>query len=146
MLITAKGRYALRLLTCIAQSGTGAKVSLREVAERESLSMKYLEQVARPLVQAGLVQSVRGKGGGYRLAKDPGDISAGDVLRAVESTTLPVACMGLEGAEACPRSSACTTVHFWAGLENVIDRYVDGVTLSDLVQSPTSPADPRISE
>ena len=81
MLISSKGRYALRLAVCIAQAGPEAKVSLREVAEREELSLKYLEQIARPMVSAGLLASVRGKGGGYRLARDPQDILAGDVLR-----------------------------------------------------------------
>ena len=71
MLISSKGRYALRLAVCIAQAGPEAKVSLREVAEHEELSLKYLEQIARPMVSAGLLASVRGKGGGYRLARDP---------------------------------------------------------------------------
>ena len=82
----------MRLAVCIAQAGPEAKVSLREVAEREELSLKYLEQIARPMVSAGLLASVRGKGGGYRLARDPQDILAGDVLRAVEGTTVPVTC------------------------------------------------------
>ena len=114
MLISSKGRYALRLAVCIAQAGPEAKVSLREVAEREELSLKYLEQIARPMVSAGLLASVRGKGGGYRLARDPQDILAGDVLRAVEGTT----------------------VRFWAGLDEVIEKYVDGVTVGDLAAAP----------
>ena len=114
MLISSKGRYALRLAVCIAQAGPDAKVSLREVAEHEELSLKYLEQIARPMVSAGLLASVRGKGGGYRLARDPQDILAGDVLRAVEGTT----------------------VRFWAGLDEVIEKYVDGVTVGDLAAAP----------
>ena len=114
MLISSKGRYALRLAVCIAQAGPEAKVSLREVAEHEELSLKYLEQIARPMVSAGLLTSARGKGGGYRLARDPQDILAGDVLRAVEGTT----------------------VRFWAGLDEVIEKYVDGVTVGDLADAP----------
>lgn len=132
MLISTKGRYALRLMVRIAQADTGEKVSLREVAESEDISLKYLEQLARPLMQAGLLESVRGKGGGYRLAKAPAEVNAGAVLRAVEGTTAPVACLSLEEGVACPRSGKCTTVRFWAGLDDVIERYVDGVTLADL--------------
>ena len=108
MLVSTKGRYALRLMVCVAQAGVKGKVALREVSEREDISLKYLEQLARPLVRAG------------------------DVLRAVEGTTAPVACLDLEEGMACPRAGECTTVRFWAGLDDVIERYVDGVTLADL--------------
>lgn len=132
MLVSTKGRYALRLMIRIAQAGPEGKVSLREVAEGEDISVKYLEQLARPLVHAGLLASVRGKGGGYRLALEASALRAGDVLRAVEGTTSPVACLGLESGATCPRLAECTTVQFWAGLDEVIERYVDGVTLADL--------------
>mgnify|MGYP000264269645 FL=1 len=89
MLVSTKGRYALRLMVCVAQAGAEGKVALREVSEREDISLKYLEQLARPLVQAGLLRSVRGKGGGYALAQEPAAIRAGDVLRAVEGSTAP---------------------------------------------------------
>ena len=82
MLVSTKGRYALRLMVCVAQAGAEGKVALREVSEREDISLKYLEQLARPLVQAGLLRSVRGKGGGYALAQEPAAIRAGHVLRA----------------------------------------------------------------
>lgn len=134
MLISTKGRYALRLMVCVAQGGPGGKVALREVSEREGISLKYLEQLARPLVHDGLVRSVRGKGGGYALAREASDIKAGDVLRAVEGTTAPVACLNLEQQGSCPRANECTTMRFWVGLDDVIERYVDGVTLADLVQ------------
>ena len=133
MLVSTKGRYALRLMVRIANDGDEGKVALREVADREDISLKYLEQLVRPLVQAGLLNSVRGKGGGYVLAKEPTDIRAGDVLRAVEGTTAPVACAALEGDATCPREAECTTVKFWAGLDQVIEEYVDGVTLADLM-------------
>lgn len=135
MLVTTKGRYALRFMMNMVRRGAQGKASLREVSEDEDISPKYLEQLVRPLVQQGLLRSVRGKGGGYILAKDPGDITAGDVLRAVEGTTVPVACMALEGESSCPRSGDCTTVRFWAGLDDVVERYVDGSTLADLADS-----------
>ena len=133
MLVSTKGRYAMRLIIRIANDGGRGKVSLREVADREDISLKYLEQLVRPLVRAGLLNSVRGKGGGYVLAKDPADIKAGDVLRAVEGTTVPVACAALEGDASCPRQTECTTVRFWSGLDRVIEDYVDSVTLADLL-------------
>ena len=132
MLVSTKGRYALRLMVLIARKGSEGKVSLREASEDEGISLKYLEQLVRPLVRAGLLRSVRGKGGGYVLAGDPGKIRAGDVLRAVEGTTAPVACLELDVAEACPRRAECATVGFWLGLDRVIEDYVDGVTLRDL--------------
>lgn len=134
MLVSTKGRYALRLMVDIAQNDFAGRVSLREVSEREAISLKYLEQLVRPLVQAGFLRSVRGKGGGYALAQEASSIRAGDVLRAAEGSTIPVACLGLEEGLDCPRSNTCATVGFWAGLDGVIENYVDGVTLADLAE------------
>lgn len=133
MLVSTKGRYALRLMVRIAQLESRGRVALREVSEHEGISLKYLEQLARPLVQAGLLRSVRGKGGGYALVNDPSTVKVGDVLRAVEGTTAPVACRALEEGAMCPRESSCATVRFWEGLGEAIERYVDGATLADLV-------------
>lgn len=137
MLISAKGRYALRLMVCMAQVGEGAKLSLREVSQQEAISFKYLEQLVRPLMREQLLFGVRGKGGGYTLAKRPDEIRAGDVLRAVEGSTIPVACLGISEDELCPRSTHCSTVRFWAGLEEVIESFVDSVTLADLAETPS---------
>lgn len=135
MLISSKGRYALRLMIYIAAFGdVEGKIALREVAAREDISLKYLEQLVRPLMQAGLLRGVRGKGGGYMLAKPADEIRAGDILRAAEGTTTPVACEGLDGA--CQRAGLCSTVKFWTGLDAVIEEYVDGVTLADLARVP----------
>ena len=146
MLITSKGRYALRLMIYIAAFGgdaaegsangsaPAAKISLREASERERISLKYLEQLVRPLMAAGLLKSVRGKGGGYVLGKPAADIRAGDILRAAEGDKSAVACEGLEGA--CGRSDLCSTVRFWSGLEEAIDTYVDSATLADLAKVP----------
>ena len=139
MLVTTKGRYAMRLMVRIAQQGSGGKVPLRQVAEEEDISLKYLEQVVRPLMAAGLVRSVRGKGGGYALARDAAEIRAGDVLRAAEGSTVPVVCLALgEESGGCPRKDECTTVRFWAGLDKVIEEYVDGSTLADLAERAPS--------
>ncbi|MEF2655091.1 MAG: Rrf2 family transcriptional regulator [Eggerthellaceae bacterium] len=131
MLISTKGRYAMRLMIDLAQGDN--KMSLREIAEYEGISQKYLEQLVRPLTQAGLLVGMRGKNGGYQLAKDKAAISAGDILRAVEGTTIPVACSALETG--CERGSECNAVRFWAGLDHVIEDYVDGATLADLVHN-----------
>lgn len=132
MLVTTKGRYAMRLMIYIA-SLPDRKVALREVAENEDISLKYLEQLAHDMVEAGLLNSVRGHGGGYLLARSAADITAGDILRAAEGTTAPVACAALEeGGVGCPREKECSTISFWAGLDEVIESYVDNVTLADL--------------
>ena len=132
MLISSKGRYALRLMIYIAALGDAeGKIALREVADRERISQKYLEQLVRPLMKAGLLKSVRGKGGGYMMAKDPAEVRAGDILRAVEGSTAPVACDGIDNS-----SDLCSTVKFWRGLDDVIEKYVDGVSLADLAAVP----------
>lgn len=132
MLVTTKGRYAMRLMVYVA-SFPDRKVALREVAENEDISLKYLEQLAHDMVAAGLLKSVRGHGGGYLLGHPADEIRAGDILRAAEGTTVPVACAALEeGGIGCPRESECSTVSFWAGLDSVIENYVDNVTLADL--------------
>ena len=131
MLVTTKGRYAMRLMVYIA-SFPGRKVALREVSENEAISLKYLEQLAHEMVKAELLTSVRGHGGGYLLAREASTIRAGDVLRAAEGTTVPVACAALEDEGSCPRERTCTTVAFWAGLDQIIEDYVDGITLADL--------------
>ena len=119
MLVTTKGRYAMRLMVYISNFPE-RKVSLREVSENEGISLKYLEQLARSMVEAGLLKSARGHGGGYLLTRDAGEIRAGDVLRAAEGTTVPVACAALEEGGECPREQSCTTIAFWAGLDRLV--------------------------
>ena len=133
MLITTKGRYAMRLMIYVANF-PNRNVALREVAEVESLSLKYLEQLAHDMVHANLLVSMRGHGGGYRLARPAGEITSGDVLRAAEGTTVPVACAALEEDGECPREDICSTIAFWSGLDRVIEEYVDGITLADLLE------------
>lgn len=136
MLVTTKGRYAMRLMVYIANFPE-RKVALREVAENEGISLKYLEQLAHEMVRCELLKSARGHGGGYLLARDATEIRAGDVLRAAEGTTVPVACAALEDGGECPREQACSAIAFWTGLDRVIEDYVDGVTLADLAEETT---------
>ena len=135
MLISSKGRYALRLMVYMAQASDGSDtVALRKVSAAEGLSLKYLEQLARSMVKAGYLTSVRGRDGGYKMAVEPAKVSAGDILRAAEGERSTVACEGLEGT--CGRSDLCSTVKFWTGLEETIEAYVDGVTLAELAHVP----------
>ena len=133
MLVTTKGRYAMRLMIYVASSNGGGNVALRHIAEAEGISFKYLEQLAHSLVNGGLLESVRGHGGGYRLALPAEQIKAGDVLRAAEGSTAPVECSGLD--EGCPREDVCPTLSFWAGLDRTIKEYVDSVTIAELVDN-----------
>ena len=134
MKFSTKSRYALRLMAELARYAPGTTVSLKEISERQNLSLKYLEQIVTPLAKAGLVSSVRGAQGGYRLARPAGEITSGEILRAVEGSTAPVACDGIDNS--CTRSDLCSTVKFWRGLDDVIEKYVDGVTLADLAAVP----------
>lgn len=135
MLVTTKGRYAMRLMAYIACS-PDRNVALREVSESEGISLKYLEQLAHDLVKANLLVSMRGHGGGYRLSRDASEILTGDIIRAAEGSTSPVACAALEeGGKGCPREKVCSTVSFWAGLDRVIEDYVDSISLDQLVEN-----------
>lgn len=130
MLVSTKGRYALRAVVDIAENSCVDRVSLRSVAERQGISDKYLEAIIKPLVIAGILASVRGKNGGYQLARPASDITAGDVIRAVEGEVASAPCSA-EG-EPCERASMCRTVRFWMGLENVVDQYLDATNIADL--------------
>lgn len=133
MLISTKGRYALRVLIDMAEHDTGACLPLKEVAARQGISEKYLESVLKALVRSGILTGMRGKGGGYRLAVPPEDCTVGRVLRLTEDSLAPVACLEA-GAAPCPRSAECKTLAMWQGLDRVIAEYLDGITLADLVK------------
>jgi Rrf2 family protein len=131
MLISTKGRYALRAVVDIAENSTATRVSLRSVAERQNISDKYLEAIVKPLVVAGVLVSVRGKNGGYQLARAANEITAGDVIRAVEGEVAPVPCTSADG-QRCERQTDCRTAQFWVGLERVVDQYLDSITIAEL--------------
>ena len=119
MKFSTKSRYALRLMAELARYAPGTTVSLKEISERQNLSLKYLEQIVTPLARVGLVKSERGSQGGYRLTKDPADYTAGEILRAIEGSVAPIPCLGSVTNE-CPMSEQCFTLPFWAGLDEVI--------------------------
>ncbi|MEY8388542.1 Rrf2 family transcriptional regulator [Oscillospiraceae bacterium 38-13] len=131
MMISTKGRYALRLLIDIAEHQRQGYIRLRDVAHRQGISEKYLEIIVRTLVQEDYLTGVRGKGGGYRLSRDPEDYNIRKVLEAAEGPLAPVVCL-VEGQD-CPRMSGCPTLPLWQGLDQAIARYLEGFTLADLL-------------
>lgn len=134
MKISTKGRYALRLMIDLAKHDDGTLISLKDVAARQGISVKYLEQIVGVLSKAGLLHSGRGPQGGYRLARRPEEYTVGAILRLTEGNLAPVAC--LEDREnQCERCAQCATLDFWTGLYAVINDYIDQFTLADLVKS-----------
>lgn len=132
MLISTKGRYALRIMLDLAQQEPGAFIPLPAIAERQEASEKYLESIISTLARAGLVEGQRGKGGGYRLARRPCDYSVGEILRLAEGSLAPVSCLEA-GATPCPKASSCRTLPVWEKLESLICGYLDEVTLTSLL-------------
>ena len=130
MKISTKGRYALRLMLDLALCDGEAAVPLRDVAQRQGISDKYLEQIVTQLARGGLVRSVRGAGGGYLLTRKPEEYTAGEILRQLEGSLAPVSCAG--GA-CCERAEQCVTVELWQQIRAAVDGVVDNVTLADLV-------------
>jgi len=132
MLVSTKGRYALRVMLELAQSQPDAYMPLPLIAQRQGISEKYLESIIAILSRAGLVEGLRGKGGGYRLTRSSANYSVGEILRLTEGSLAPVTC--LEGAEnPCPRAGECTTLPMWQKLDDMINTYLDSISLSDLL-------------
>ncbi|MDY2778219.1 MAG: Rrf2 family transcriptional regulator [Collinsella sp.] len=135
MLVSTKGRYALRVMIDLAEHQGEGRVPLREIAERQGVSEKYLENILATLVRNGLLSGMRGKGGGYRLTKAPEDYTAGQILRLTEGSLAPVSC--LDGTcKGCERAFKCPTVGMWSKLDTMISEYLDSVTVSDLCCLP----------
>ena len=135
MLISTKGRYALRIMLDLAQQEPGAFIPLPAIAERQEASEKYLESIISTLARAGLVEGQRGKGGGYRLARKPCDYSVGEILRLAEGSLAPVSCLEA-GATPCPKASSCRTLPVWQGYYKLTEDYFSGITLADLMNVP----------
>lgn len=133
MKISTKGRYAVRVMLDLATYNTGECIKVKEIASRQGLSEKYLEQIIAVLNKAGYVNSVRGAQGGYRLSKNPEDYTVGMILRLTEGSMAPVACLE-EGAEECERCDTCETLGVWKDLYTAVNQVIDGVTLADLLE------------
>ena len=132
MRISTKGRYAIKLMLDLATNDNGEPIRLKDVARRQEISEKYLEQIIPVLNRAGLLQTARGVQGGYRLTRRPEEYTLGDVLRATEATLASVACLEA-GAERCPRQGECLTYPVWVGLDKVVNDYLDSITLQDIL-------------
>ncbi len=133
MMVSTKGRYALRIMIDIAIHSQGQYLSLRDVAERQEISMKYLESIVSSLSRAQLLESLRGKHGGYRLAAPLESYTLGQILKATEGTMAPVACLANDAL--CQRADTCATLPVWKGLDQVIDQYLEGISLVSLIEN-----------
>ena len=133
MMISTKGRYALRVLIDMAEHQAGGYVPLKEIAERQEISEKYLESIVKTLVKEQILEGLRGKGGGYRLRKEPDQYTVGQILRVMEGSLAPVACLE-EGSAPCARVANCRTLSLWSGLNDLIRDYLDRFTIADLMK------------
>ena len=134
MKISTKGRYALRMMIDIAEQNSSEWVPIKDISERQKISVKYLEQIVTNLTRAGLLRSGRGSSGGYMLTKTPEQYTAGEILRAIEGKLAPVACLE-DDINQCEQQSGCKTLVFWKGLQKTINNYLNSVTLQDFMFS-----------
>lgn len=133
MIISTRGRYALRILVDLAETQKDGYITLKEAADRQEISEKYLESIVKDLVKARFVEGVRGKGGGYRLARPADEINILEVLQAADGPLVPVACLE-EGSKPCSRAADCRTLPLWKGLNKVVSEYLGGFTVQDLTE------------
>lgn len=132
-MISTRGRYALRVLVDLAENQKDGYITLMEVAARQEISEKYLESIVKDLVKGKVLEGLRGKGGGYRLARPADELKVLDVLRLTEGSLVPVACLEAD-SKPCARASACRTLPLWEGLNRVVSEYLSGFTVQDLMK------------
>jgi len=137
MMISTRGRYALRVMLDLAEQNSDGYIPMKSVAERQELSLKYIERIMPILSKNKLVEGIHGKGGGYRLTRKPEKYTVGEILRLVEGGFAPVSCLEC-GYEPCERVEQCRTISMWKNLHSMIDEYFDGITLKDLLNDPSS--------
>ena len=131
-MISTRGRYALRVILDLAENGGGEYIAMKKIAERQGLSLKYLERILPVLTQNRIVEGIQGKGGGYRLTRAPEAYPVGEILRLTEGDLAPVSCLEC-GAEPCEKRGECRTYPMWAKLHGMINDYLDHVTIADLL-------------
>ena len=136
-MISTRGRYALRVLIDLAEHRNGSYIPMKDIADRQDISLKYLERIVPVLTKSGLIEGVHGKGGGYRLVLSPDKCIVGDVLRLTEGDLAPVACLAKD-AKPCARAAECRTLGMWKKFNSLINDFFDGITIADLMKS--SPA------
>ena len=137
MMISTRVRYALRELLDIAENNNGGYIPMKDVANRQELSLKYIERIMPVLSKNALVEGVHGKGGGYRLTNPPEDYKVGDILRLTEGDLAPVACLGCD-AKPCDRAAECRTLPMWTDFYKLVNDYFDNITLADLLKTNVS--------
>ena len=135
MMISTKGRYALRVMIDLAENDNGSYIPLKEVAARQDISEKYLEIILKVLVQNHMLTGLRGKGGGYRLTRAPKEYTIGSILRLTEDDLAPVSCLQ-QNQEPCPNAGNCRTLPLWIKLDNLLSEFLDQYTLADLMRTP----------
>lgn len=133
MIVSTRGRYALRVLVEMAEHSSDERIPLKEISEKQGISQKYMESIMTLLSKNGFVDAVHGKGGGYMLNRKPEEYRIGDILRLTEGTLAPVACLE-KNAEQCPKQNVCRTVGMWRKLDELIESYLDSVTIADLMK------------
>ena len=133
MIVSTKGRYALRVMIDLAEHQSEKYVPLKEVAARQEISEKYLENILKVLVQNGFLEGLRGKGGGYRLTRSPDQYTVGEILMLTEGSLAPVSCL-TPNAAPCSRMADCRTYEMWKGLNDLISNYFSNITLADLAR------------
>ena len=138
-MISTKGRYALRVMIDLAENDTGNFIPLKDVAERQEISKKYLEIIVKDLVAGKLVTGASGKGGGYRLVRRPEEYTVGEILELTEGTLATVACLA-GGSEGCDRAGSCRTLPMWAEFDKLVHDYFYGKRLTDLVEEKPEPS------
>lgn len=131
MMISTRGRYALRVMIELAETGNDGFVAMKKIAENQNLSLKYLERIFPVLVKNGLVEGVHGKGGGYRLCRSPREYKVGEILRLTEGDLAPVSCLECN-APVCDRAAECKTLPMWKDFYRTVNEFFDGITLADL--------------
>lgn len=137
MMISTRGRYALRVLIDLAEHTDKGYIPMKEIAERQGISLKYLGQIIPVLSKNGFVEAVHGKGGGYRLIKAPKECRVGDILRLTEGDLAPVSCLE-NGAKPCERAFECRTYPMWTEFYRMVNNYFDGITLADVMKIDVS--------
>ena len=133
MLVSTRGRYAIRVMIDLAEYRHGKFIPMKEIADRQEVSLKYMTKIMQALTKSGLLDGQHGKGGGYKLNREPADYRVGDILRLTEGTLAPVACLDVTDCR-CDRAAECRTRPMWNELDRIINEYLDGITIADLME------------
>lgn len=137
MMISTRGRYALRVMIDLAEHNNGRYIPMKDVAARQEISLKYLERILPVLTKEKLIEGLHGKGGGYKLTRSPEDYRVGEILRLTEGDLAPVSCLS-EDSPSCERAAECRTLKMWSDFYDMTKRYFDGITIADLLAADTA--------